>query len=56
MISNKLKSAVIVMIITVIVVIIALVIRYVRNEMTVYDKDGMLYEAENTSDCSQGDE
>ena len=52
--SDKMKTAIIDVIIAVLVACAAGVIYYVRNKMTVYDKDGMVYEA--TEIHEQGDD
>ena len=43
--NNKMKTAIIAVIIAVLVALTAGVIYYVKNKMTVYDKDGMVYES-----------
>lgn len=52
--SNKMKTAIIAVIIAVLVALTAGVIYYVKNKMTVYDKDGMVYES--TEIHEQGDD
>ena len=51
---NKMKIAITAVIIAVLVALTAGVIYYVRNKMTVYDKDGMVYES--TEIQEQGDD
>ncbi|MBQ4338266.1 MAG: hypothetical protein IJC37_02470 [Clostridia bacterium] len=52
--SSKIKIAIIAVIVTVIVVCSVGVVYYVKNKMTVYDKDGMVYES--TEIQEQGDD
>ena len=52
--SNKIKITIIAVIIAVLVALTAGVIYYVKNKMTVYDKDGMVYES--TELYEQGDD
>ena len=51
---NKMKIAITAVIIAVLVALTAGVIYYVRNKMTVYDKDGMVYSQTDTN--KQGDD
>ena len=51
---SKMKIAITAVIITILVALTAGVIYYVKNKMTVYDKDGMVYE--NTEIYEQGDD
>ncbi len=52
--SNKMKTAIIAVIVAVLVALSAGVIYYVKNKMTVYDKDGTVYES--TEIHEQGDD
>ena len=52
--SAKVKIVIIAVIAAVLVVCTAGVVYYVRNKMTVYDKDGMVYES--TEIQEQGDD
>lgn len=52
--SNKVKIAIIAVIVAVLVACTAGVVYYVKNKMTVYDKDGMVYES--TEIQEQGDD